>query len=144
MIPRILLVEDNEKNRLLVHDVLSFFGYEVSEAVNGEEAVQKAREMLPDIVLMDIQMPVMDGIAAMKLLREDEETAGLNIIALTSFAMKHDREKLLEVGFDDYLAKPINIRELPHFVKRHLGLERRCMLTAGESRNDDVGKDTCC
>lgn len=143
MSARILIVEDNEKNRLLVHDVLSFFGYEVFEAVNGEDAVQKAREMLPDMVLMDVQMPVMDGIAALKVLRCAEETAGINIIALTSFAMKHDREKLLEAGFNDYLAKPINIRELPHFVKRHLNLGKKCVLAVEETGSGDVGKDTC-
>ncbi len=114
----ILIVEDNEKNRVLFRDILRFHGYEVVEAENGAVAVEMAREHRPDLILMDVQMPVMDGIAAAKILRSDPATKDIPLIALTSFAMKGDRERFLAAGFTDYLAKPIDTRTLPDTVKR--------------------------
>jgi CheY-like chemotaxis protein len=117
----ILIVEDNENNRNLLKDILIFHGYEVTVAFDGQEGVFLARELLPDLVLMDIQMPGMDGMTAGQILKGDPATSGLKIIALTSFAMQGDREKFLAAGFDGYLSKPINTRELSGLVQQWLG-----------------------
>lgn len=116
----ILIVEDNETNRRLMRDVLMYYGYKVIEAVNGEEGMRIAKEQTPDLVLMDIQMPVMDGLAAIKMLKNDPETKGIKIVAVTSFAMKGDKEEIMEAGFDGYIAKPVDIRELPGIIQRLL------------------------
>jgi two-component system cell cycle response regulator DivK len=113
---RILIVEDNEQNRTLLKDVLEYHGYRVIEAANGGDGVAHAREHLPDLILLDIQMPVMNGFAAIQALRDDPATRGIRVIALTSFAMKGDREKIMAAGFQGYLAKPIDTRELPKMV----------------------------
>lgn len=117
---KILVVEDNEKNRILMRDVLGYFGYEVIEAGDGEEGIRMARGHMPDIILMDIQMPVMDGITALKILREDAQTRDIKTVALTSFAMRGDREKFLNAGFDGYLSKPLNPVELPEILNKYL------------------------
>ena len=120
MAKKILIVEDNKKNRMLIMDILLYHGYEVIEAENGAVAIVKVKEQRPDLILMDIQMPVMDGMAAAKIIKADPETKGIPMIALTSFAMKGDRERFLEAGFDDHIAKPIDTRKLPEMVKRYL------------------------
>ncbi|MEW6658993.1 MAG: response regulator [Thermodesulfobacteriota bacterium] len=117
---KILIVEDNEINRLLMKDVLAYHGYEIFEAANGADGLEKAKACRPDLILMDMQMPVMDGFAAVTLLKADPETRNIKVICITSFAMKGDRERILEAGCDDYVAKPINTRELPKLVKHHL------------------------
>jgi two-component system, cell cycle response regulator DivK len=117
---KILIIEDNENNRRLVRDVLVYYGYETIEAENGKEGIRMAREYKPDLILMDVQMPVMNGYDAIKALKNDTDTKHMKIVAVTSFAMLGDREKLLEAGADDYIAKPINTRELPVKVKRLL------------------------
>ena len=117
---RILIVEDNTNNRSLFRDILTFHGYEISTAADGQEGVALARELMPDLILMDIQMPLMDGLTAGGILKGDPATSGLKIIALTSFAMQGDREKFLAAGFDGYLSKPISTRELPDRVKQWL------------------------
>lgn len=118
--PRILVVEDNEKNLVLMRDVLSYFGYEVLEARDGLECIAMAVEHRPDLILMDIQMPVMSGVDAMKNLRMRAETEEIKILAVTSLAMQGDRERLLGEGFDGYIQKPIDLVELPEIVKKHL------------------------
>lgn len=118
---KILIAEDNENNKLLLRDLLNVNGYETTEVGNGIECLKMARELMPDLILMDIQMPGMDGVTAAKLLKKDELTSELKIIALTSFAMHGDAERFLAKGFDGYLAKPINTRELPGLVKKWLG-----------------------
>src|SRR4030042_6055579 len=122
---KILIVENNEKNRTLVKDVLEYHGYEVIEAGDGLEGIKMAKEHKPDLILMDIQMPVMDGIAAGKILKNDPETKNIKIIALTSFAMKGDKEKIMDEGFDDYIAKQIDIRRLPELVKKALEVKNK-------------------
>jgi two-component system, cell cycle response regulator DivK len=117
---RILVVEDNAQNRKLAQLVLQQGGHEVMCAEGGEEGVRLAREHLPDLVLMDIQMPGMDGLEATRLLRAGPTTAGLKIIALTALAMKGDEERILRSGFDAYLAKPFDYAELVGLVQRHL------------------------
>lgn len=118
---RILVVEDNEKNRVLIRDLLAYRGYEVIEAGNGEEGIRKAAERPPDLILLDIQMPLMDGYAALKKFREMPETRHVKVIALTSFAMAGDRERILQAGFNDYISKPINTRQLPALIQCYLG-----------------------
>lgn len=120
MAHKVLIVEDNENNRCLFRDILTFHGYEVTVATDGQEGVDMARTLLPDLVLMDIQMPGMDGLSAGIIMKGAAETCGLKIVALTSFAMSGDREKILAAGFDGYLSKPINTRELPVLVKEWL------------------------
>ncbi len=118
---RILIVEDNVKNLKLVRDVLQFHGYTTLEAESGEAGIELAREQYPALILMDVQLPGMDGRAAMKVLKADTSTQHIPIIALTAYAMKGDQESLLADGFDGYLSKPINIKELPRVVERYLG-----------------------
>ncbi len=123
MTPKILIVEDNAQNRLLMVDILTARGCEVLEAKNGAEGIQLAREHKPDLILLDMQMPVMDGLQAARLLKADPETKSIKILAVTSFAMKGDRERILAAGCDEYMAKPIDTRLLPVLVRRLLGLE---------------------
>jgi two-component system, cell cycle response regulator DivK len=120
---KILIVEDNKNNASLLRDILSFHGYEIAEASDGNLGVALARELMPDLILMDIQMPGMDGMTAGGILKGDPATSRLKIIALTSFAMRGDRDKFLAAGFDGYLSKPINTRELPGLVKQWLNTE---------------------
>lgn len=110
---RIMIVEDNERNIKLLRDLLGARGYDTIEARSGEEAIALVRAERPDLVLMDIQLPGMDGVAALRELRSLRETAATPVIAVTAFAMKDDRERLLASGFDGYIEKPIDIRELP-------------------------------
>jgi two-component system cell cycle response regulator DivK len=121
---KILIIEDNENNRSLFRDILTFHGYEVSVAADGREGVALARELKPDLILMDIQMPGMDGMTAGGILKGDPATSGLKIVAITSFAMRGDQEKILAAGFDGYLSKPISTRELPGLVKQWLEEEQ--------------------
>jgi len=116
----ILIVEDNRNNCTLLRDILSFHGYEIAVGFDGNEGIELARKLMPDLILMDIQMPNMDGMTAASILKGDPVTKELKIIALTSFAMRGDKEKFLAAGFDDYLSKPISTRELPDHVKRWL------------------------
>jgi two-component system, cell cycle response regulator DivK len=117
---RILIVEDNPHNRLLVKAVLEFHGYEIIEAEDGQEGIEMAKKYKPDLILMDLQMPVMDGFTAAKNIRGNPDTKDIKMIALTSFAMLGDKERVMEAGFDHYIAKPINTRELPELIKEIL------------------------
>lgn len=114
---KILVVEDNERNLILLRDILSYAGHEVIEAADGAEGVRLAKEHMPGLILMDIQLPVMDGVEAMKILKGSEETKEIKILALTSFAMQGDKEKLLAQGFDGYMSKPIDPDELIEAIK---------------------------
>ena len=107
----ILIVEDNEKNMKLVRDILAFQGHQVLEAVTGEDGVRLAVEHVPQLVLMDIQLPGMNGIDALRVLRGDPATAGIPVIAVTASVMQQDRKLILEAGFDSYLGKPLNLAE---------------------------------
>ena len=117
---RILVVEDNEKNMKLFRDVLSATGYRTLEATTGGEAVEMATEHAPDLVLMDIQMPDFDGVEALRRLRADARTASLRVLAVTAQAMRGDREHFLAAGFDGYLSKPVNVRELLGTVRQYI------------------------
>lgn len=121
MVPKILIVEDYEQNMILMRDVLKYQGYAVITAHNGEEGIRQAREQRPDLVFMDVQMPVLDGYAAIKIVRGDPELREMKVVACTSYSMSGDKESLLQAGFDDYLAKPVDIQQLPGMISRHLG-----------------------
>ncbi len=116
----ILIVEDTEKNLKLVRDLLQFKGYRTLEARTAEEGIALARAYLPDLILMDIQLPGMDGGTALQHLMAELSTAAVPVVALTAFAMAGDRERLLDAGFKGYIAKPINVRELPEQVRQFL------------------------
>ena len=117
--PQILVVEDNERNMKLFCDLLQASGYSTLEAPTGERAVELALEHRPDLVLMDIQLPDIDGVEALGRLRADERSATLPVLALTAQAMEGDRERFLAAGFDGYLSKPVDIAEFVTTVKRH-------------------------
>jgi two-component system cell cycle response regulator DivK len=116
---RVLVVEDNEKNMKLFRDVLQATGYGTVEAATGEDAVLLALEHTPALVLMDVQLPGIDGVEALARLRSDEHTASIPVIALTAQAMHGDRERFLQAGFDGYLSKPVDIIELLRTVEEH-------------------------
>ena len=116
----ILLVEDNEKNRKLAHDVLVHQGYRVSDAESAEEALRLVREQPPSLVLMDIHLPGMDGIAALRQLRADPATRAIPVMAVTASAMTHDRQKIMAAGFDGYQSKPINVKDFLAAVREML------------------------
>jgi two-component system, cell cycle response regulator DivK len=119
---RVLVVEDNPKNRKLVRDVLTHYGFEVVEATTGEEGVRLASEFAPDLVLMDLQLPGIDGTEALRRLRDSESTRSVPVVAVTAFAMDADRERALASGFDGYVEKPLSMRALPQQVEEFLRL----------------------
>ena len=116
---QVLVVEDNEKSMKLFRDVLLATGYRTLEATTGSEAVELAAEHAPDLVLMDIQLPDFDGVQALRRLRADERTAAIPVLAVTAQAMQGDREQFLAAGFDGYVSKPVNVRELVGIVRQH-------------------------
>jgi two-component system, cell cycle response regulator DivK len=116
---QILVVEDNEKNMKLFRDVLLAAGYRTLEATTGGQAVALALEHSPDLVLMDIQLPDIDGAEALGRLRADKRLSSMPILALTAQAMEGDRERFLAAGFDGYLSKPVDIAEFVATVKRY-------------------------
>jgi two-component system cell cycle response regulator DivK len=116
---RILVVEDNELNMKLFRDILLATGYRPIEATTGGEALALAAEHAPDLVLMDIQLPDLDGVQALRRLRADGRTASIPVLAVTAQAMRGDREQFLAAGFDGYVSKPVNVRELLGTVRRH-------------------------
>jgi two-component system cell cycle response regulator DivK len=113
----VLIVDDNEKNVKLARDVLRFAGFRTIEAGTAGEGLSLAGEHLPDVILMDIRLPDMDGGSAVRLLKEEPRTAGIPVVAVTSFAMKGDRERFLAEGFDGYVEKPISVRKFPSQVR---------------------------
>jgi two-component system cell cycle response regulator DivK len=120
---RILVVEDNDRNLKLVRDVLVFAGFDVVEARTGEQGVEIAQEAKPDLVLMDLQLPGIDGFEALRRIRSNPGTAGTPVIAVTAYAMKEDGERTKNAGFDGYVAKPLSVRSLPEQVRAFLGSE---------------------
>ncbi len=116
----ILIVEDNEKNRKLVRDVLQVKGYKTIESETAEEGIRLAQESRPALILMDIQLPGMDGITALKHLRAEPKTRGIPVIAVTASAMTNKRETMLAEGFDGYQTKPISINDFLEEVQRVL------------------------
>jgi CheY-like chemotaxis protein len=116
----ILLAEDNETNIIMTRDMLQRKGYQVSIARNGLEAIARAREIHPDIILMDIQMPELDGLETTRRIRAEASLAHIPIIALTALAMPGDRERCLAAGANDYLCKPVSLQELLKVIETQL------------------------
>jgi two-component system cell cycle response regulator DivK len=116
----ILIVEDNEKNRKLVRDVLTFKGYRLAEAETGEDGVRLAKALRPDLVLMDIQLPGISGIAALGQIRDDPAIRDTPVIAVTASAMTQDRQKIMAAGFNGYQSKPINVKDFLAAVRAML------------------------
>ena len=116
----ILVVEDNERNLKLVRDVLEYVGYDVRVARTAEDGIALAVSEPPDLVLMDLQLPGIDGIEALRRLRESPRTANIPVVAVTAQAMKQDRERALEAGFNGYIEKPISVRAFPDQVRSFL------------------------
>ena len=120
---KILLVEDNEMNRELATDLLELAGYVIIPAETAEEGLKLAREELPDLILMDISLPGMDGIEAAGILKQDDETKDIPVVALSAHAMKGDEEKALVAGLIGYITKPIDTRAFSTEVGRFLGMK---------------------
>lgn len=120
----VLLVEDNEDNLVVYRTILEHVGFKVLEARDGEEGVSRAREARPDIILMDISIPKMDGWQATEELKADEETRDIPIVALTAHALEEDRAKAMRAGCDGYLAKPVEPRRVVEEVERFIGPAR--------------------
>ena len=117
---RILLVEDNEMNRRLAQFLLKSQGYIVYEATDGQEALRLAKAHLPDLILMDLQLPKVDGFTTTRILKEDDTTKDIPVVALTAYAMKGDVERALEAGCEGYVKKPIDKKEFLEMVARYL------------------------
>lgn len=118
---RILVVEDNSDNRILITDVLNSLDYEVIVAVDGEEGIEMASSEKPDLILMDLSLPKMDGWTATKHIKNNTELKHIPIIALTAHAMVGDRERAIEAGCDDYISKPLDLRELANKLQQYIG-----------------------
>jgi two-component system cell cycle response regulator DivK len=120
----ILIIEDNEKNRKLVRDVLQVKGYMTIESETAEEGIKLALAQSPALILMDIQLPGIDGITALKLLRAEPKTRNIPFIAITASAMTHNRQTMLAEGFDGYQTKPISLKDFLGEVERVLAVRR--------------------
>jgi len=116
----VMVVEDNEKNRKLMRVVLKAKGYNIIEAATGEEALNLLKNQKPDIILMDIQLPGIDGLTLIKQIKASVVTKDIPIIAVTAYAMKGDEQKILDTGCDAYVSKPINTQELPLIVEKYI------------------------
>ena len=117
---KILVVEDNEMNLELVTDILEAEGYEVIQATNGNDALESANSQRPDLILMDIQLPQMDGLEVTRLLKGNEGTRQIKVVALTAHAMRGDEEKARSAGCSGYIPKPINTREFVSIIRHYL------------------------
>ena len=117
---KILVAEDNLPNRELMREILESRGHEVIEACDGQEALDKLERTSPDLVLLDIQMPVLDGYAVLRQIRGNTRFASLRVLAVTAFAMQGNREQVLAAGFDGYLSKPIDIAVLTKELREFL------------------------
>jgi len=118
---RILLVEDNPDNHEIFRTILEHFGFEVHHAWTAEEGLEMVSGVLPRVILMDIGLPGMDGVSATRILKSDPGTAGIPVLAITAHALADDRERALEAGFDAYLTKPIEPKEVVAAVMRWTG-----------------------
>jgi two-component system cell cycle response regulator DivK len=121
MTKRILVVEDQEDNRRIIRDLLSTRGYELIEAADGEAGVRLAKEHRPDLILMDIQLPVLDGYEATRRIKADPELRAVPIVVVTSYALSGDDQKAVAAGCDGYVAKPFSPRQLLATIRKFLG-----------------------
>jgi len=116
----ILIIEDDPKTIKLLGDILQVSGFVIMEATTGRQGVESARRNNPDLILMDIQLPVMDGLQSTRVLKQDPATRGIPVIALTAYAMPGDRERMIQAGCDEYIKKPFDIREVQRKVTEHI------------------------
>ncbi len=116
----VLIIEDNDKNLKLARDLLRYHGFETIEAMNAEDGIALARDRSPRLVLMDIQLPGMDGVSALAELRKDPQTSKIPVVAMTASVMKEDRERFDKAGFDGFITKPIDVRTFPDTVRAHM------------------------
>ncbi|MGB9803452.1 MAG: response regulator [Desulfofundulus sp.] len=121
MAPLILIIEDNPLNTKLVRDILQSQGYETREAATATQGLEMVRRERPDLILMDIELPGMDGLQATRVLKEDPATRDIPVLAVTAYAMKGDAEKALAAGCDGYISKPIQLKDFIDRVKAFLG-----------------------
>ncbi len=135
MSPTVLITDDYEDNRELLRLMLQAEGYTIREARNGRECVAVAQREVPDLALIDLSMPVLDGWGTLRQLREDERTRSIPCVAITAFASDHDRYLALAAGFDAYLAKPFRTRELLEMVERLLGERSKQLADNGDDSN---------
>ena len=119
---RILLVEDDFINMRLAHHILETEGYNVIKAVTAQKALEQIETTLPDLILMDVQLPDMDGMMVVRTLRENARTRDITILALTAYAMKGDKERILHMGCNGYIPKPIDVQDFINTVRRYLNL----------------------
>lgn len=116
----VLIVEDNDKNLKLVRDLLRYHGFETIEATSAEDGISLAATRKPRLILMDIQLPGMDGVSALEKLRANTATAAIPIVAMTASVMKEDRERFDKAGFDGFITKPIDVKTFPEQVRGHI------------------------
>jgi two-component system cell cycle response regulator DivK len=120
----VLIVEDNDKNMKLARDLLRYHGFDTIEAMNAEDGIELARSRAPHLVLMDIQLPGMDGVSALQRLRADPATARIPVVAMTASVMKEDRERFDKAGFDGFITKPIDVKSFPEQIRTHIRAAR--------------------
>ncbi len=128
---KVLLVEDNYMNKVLVREILALNGYEIIEAMSGTEALKMLMMVKPDIILMDIHLPEMDGFTATRIIKADERNRNIPVLALTASAMKGEEEKILSQGFDGYIAKPIEVKKLLAVISASLSGKKEDSKTGG-------------
>jgi CheY-like chemotaxis protein len=139
---KILISEDNAVNRELLRELLEIRGYTVEEACDGEEALRMVRQSQPDLLLLDIGMPLLDGFAVVSKIRENPRLASLPVVAVTAYAMQGDQEKILNSGFNGYLSKPVNARALAEELERLLGKRENRDPSPHPSHEDQVSGKT--
>lgn len=120
MAKKVMIVEDNELNMKLFHDLLEAHGYNILQTKDGMEALRIAREHRPDLILMDIQLPGMNGISALRALRAEPATIAIPVVAITASVMQQNREEIMRAGFDGFIEKPVNLRDLLDTVRQAL------------------------
>jgi two-component system cell cycle response regulator DivK len=139
---KVLVAEDNPVNRELLRELLENRGYSVIEACNGQEALDMVQQGQPDLLLLDIGMPVLDGFAVMRRLRENPKLATLPVLAVTAYAMRDDRDKALNAGFDGYISKPINARDLANELERLLRIREDRNSPPNQSPEEEISART--
>jgi CheY-like chemotaxis protein len=139
---KVLVAEDNPVNRELLRELLENRGYSVSEACNGQEALDMVQQSQPDLLLLDIGMPVLDGFVVMRRLRENPKLATLPVLAVTAYAMRDDRDNVLNAGFDGYISKPINARDLTNELERLLRIREDRNSPPNQSPEEEISART--